>query len=226
MTAGGADALCVECGYDLGGSVPGGVLLKDITYRGSLRGVDAVVLIRPDVIAEGAVAAQGNALHGAFALAAAQFLGQLGAVILGKRLHQAFQNDALGAVHHRLGGVKDLDAVLAQAAFVDGRVVAVAGQTVRLPADHGIKDTAVAVRDHLLERRAAVRFAGDVPVDVLFADGHAVGAGIGFAVMTLALDALLGLAAAAGIAVVSHQAQGTGRGFFAGHGKNSFHCAR
>ena len=50
-----------------------------------------------------------------------------------------------------------------------------------------------------------------------------MGAGVGLTVPALALDALLGLAAAARVAVVSHQARRFGRrSFFAGHDNTSF----
>lgn len=98
-----------------------------------------------------------------------------------------------------------LTPVFAQAVFVDGAVVAIAGEAVGFPADDSIEKVPVAVGDHLLEGRAVICLAGDVPVDVLLCDGHAVSAGIGFAIVALTLDALLCLAGAAGIAIVGHE---------------------
>lgn len=218
VAARGADPVGVEVGNDIGGGEPGGVLLEDVAHGGGLLRVDAVVLVRPNIVAEAAITAQRNALHGAFALATAQLLGELGAVILGKGFHQAFQNDPLGTVHNGLRCIQDLDAVFAQTVFIDGTIIAVAGKTVGLPADDGIKGMVVTVRDHLLEGGTIVCFAGDVPVDVFLCDGEAVAAGVGLAVVALPLDALLVLAAAAGITVIGNQThRGAGCGFFAGH---------
>ena len=65
----------------------------------------------------------------------------------------------------------------------------------------------VAVGNHLLERRAAVALAGNVAVDILMDDLVAVGFGVGFTVPALALNALLGLLAAVGVAIVRYQPQ-------------------
>lgn len=223
VAARGTDPVGVEVGNDIGGGEPGGVLLEDVAHGGGLLRVDAVVLVRPDIVAEAAITAQGNALHGAFALATAQLLGELGAVILGKRFHQAFQNDPLGTVHNGLRCIQDLDTVFAQTVFIDGTVVAVAGKAVGLPANDGIEGMAVTVRDHLLEGRTIVCFAGDMPVDVFLCDGEAVAAGVGLAVVALPLNALLVLAAATGITVIGHQThRSAGCGFFAGMRSHSF----
>ena len=105
VTAGSAYLAGVEVSHDLSGGVPGGVLLEDIADSGSLLLIDAVMLICADVIAEGTVAAQGDALHSTFALAAAKLLGQLGTIVFCEGLHQAFQNNALGAIYDGLGGI-------------------------------------------------------------------------------------------------------------------------
>ena len=156
-------------------------------------------------------------------ITAAGFFGQLGAVILSQSFHQALNDDALGTGDVALGGIEDLHTVVPELFLIDGAVVAVAGQTVGFPADHGVKGVRRTVGHQLLEGGAVIGFAADVAVYILAQDGHAVGAGVGLTVPALALDALLGLAAAAGVAVVSHQARCIGcGGFFAGHDNTSF----
>lgn len=163
----GAVAAGGQFPHNVSGGSPGGVLLKDVPHGGGLLLVDAVVLVRPDVVAKAAVAAQGNALERAFPLTAAEFLRQLGGVILGQGFHQTLNDNTLWAVYHRLGGIQNLDPVLPQAGLVDDGVVAAAGEAVCFPADHSVEEVTVAVGDHLLERRAAVALAGNVAVDIL-----------------------------------------------------------
>lgn len=207
IASAGAVAAGGQFPHDVGGGSPGGVLLKDVPHGGGLLLVDAVVLVRPDVVAKAAVAAQGNALECTLPLAAAEFLRQFGGVILGQGFHQALNDNTLWAVYHRFGGIQNLDPVPPQAGLVDDGVVAAAGEAVCFPADHSVEEVAVAVGDHLLERRAAVALAGNVAVDILMDDLVAVGFGVGLTVPALTLNALLGLLAAVGVAIVCHQAQ-------------------
>ena len=219
----GAQAHGVQALHDGGRGQPGGVLLKDIPDCLGTCGLDDVVFAGVHGEAQRAGAAQGFAFKGGFPHTAAGFFGQLGAVILSQSFHQALNDDALGTGDVALGGIEDLHTVVPELFLIDGAVVAVAGQTVGFPADHGVKDVRGAVGHQLLEGGAVIGFAADVAVYILAQDGHAVGAGVGLAVPALALDALLGLAAAARVAVVSHQARCIGcSGFFAGHDNTSF----
>ena len=153
------------------------------------------------------VSEAGASVYSASPLAAAEFLRPLGGVILGQGFHQALNDNTLWAVYHRLGGIQNLDPVLPQAGLVDDGVVAAAGEAVCFPADHSVEEVTVAVGDHLLERRAAVTLAGNVAVDILMDDLVAVGFGVGLTVPALAINALLGLLSAVGVAIVRHQPQ-------------------
>ena len=219
----GAQAHGVQALHDGGRGQPGGVLLKDIPDCLGTCGLDDVVFVGVHGEAQRAGAAQGFAFKGGFPHTAAGFFGQLGAVILSQSFHQALNDDALGTGDVALGGIEDLHTVVPELFLIDGAVVAVAGQAVGFPADHGVKGVLCAVGHQLLEGGAVIGFAADVAVYILAQDGHAVGAGVGLTVPALALDALLGLAAAARVAVVSHQARRFGRrSFFAGHDNTSF----
>ena len=219
----GAQAHGVQTLHDGGGGQPGGVLLEDIPDGLGTFGLNDIVLVGVHGEAQRAGAAQGLALEGRFPHATAGFFGQLGAVILSQSFHQALNDDALGTGDVALGGIEDLHTVVPELFLIDGAVVAVAGQAVGFPADHGVKGVRRTVGHQLLEGRAVIGFAADMAVYILAQDGHAVGAGVGLTVPTLALDALLGLTAAARVAVVSHQARRFGRrSFFAGHDNTSF----
>ena len=219
----GAQAHGVQALHDGGRGQPGGVLLKDIPDCLGTCGLDDVVFVGVHGEAQRAGAAQGFAFKGGFPHTAAGFFGQLGAVILSQSFHQALDDDALSPGDVALSGIEDLHAVVPELFLIHGAVVAVAGQTVGFPADHGVKGVRRTVGHQLLEGGAVIGFAADVAVYILAQDGHAVGAGVGLTVPALALDALLGLAAAARVAVVSHQARRFGRrSFFAGHDNTSF----
>ena len=201
----GAQAHGVQTLHDGGGGQPGGVLLKDIPDCLGTCGLDDVVLVGVHGEAQRAGAAQGLALEGRFPHATAGFFGQLGAVVLGQGFHQALNDDALGTGDVALGGIEDLHTVVPELFLIDGAVVAVAGQAVGFPADHGVKGVRRTVGHQLLEGRAVIGFAADMAVYILAQDGHAVGAGAGLAVPTLALDALLGLLGTAAVTVVGNQ---------------------
>lgn len=76
-----------------------------------------------------------------------------------------------------------------------------------MTADHIVEHPFSGIGDHLLKLRAVVRLARDMPVNIFMQNDHAVDTGVGLAVPALALNRLLRLMAAAGVAIVCHKTQ-------------------
>ena len=91
--------------------------------------------------------------------------------------------------------------------LVPGTVVAIPGKAVELPDNDDIKDSALAVLNHLLELRSVVRFCRNGTVDVVLHHREAVLLGIGSAFPNLTFDGFFSLAVSE-IASVDHGGHG------------------
>lgn len=187
-------------------ALPGGVMLKDKAHSGGCFFINNKALVFIGGQAKSAAAANSLAFQRAFPHAAAHLLRQLGGVILGKRLHQALDDDTLRTFHVAFGSVHDLYPIIPQLLFINSAVIAVPGKAVDFPADNGIKCAFAAVLDHLLEGGTVIGLAGNMAVDILMKDGHPVKFGESFTVTALPFDALFRLAAAARITIVGDEA--------------------
>ena len=99
-------------------------------------------------------------------------------------------------------GITNLHAALAQLIFIVQCIPAVAGDAVVFPGDEGIEPMQLGIFHHQLEGRAIIIAAGKVTVYVLFDNDITVGFGVCHTIPALSLNALLGLTAAWGVAVV------------------------
>ena len=190
---------------DSRGRSPGGVLLKDIPHGGSPGRVDDILLVLVHGKAKGAGTANSLALQGAFPHTAPHLLGQFGGVVFGKGFHQALYNDTAGTFNVGFCSIEQLHAVVAELLFIDDAVIPGAGNAVCFPADHIVEHPFPGIGNHLLELRAVVRLAGDMPVNVFVQNDHAVDTGVGLAVPALTLNGLLRLMTAAAVAVVGNK---------------------
>ena len=111
-------------------------------------------------------------------------------------LKHRFEQHAFGTVGDILLRGNDLYAVLFENVLIVGGVVAVAGEPVQLPDEHGVEQFVIAVFDHPLEFGTVVRLCGERAVDVCTEYGNAVPFGKFHALADLTFDALLSLVVA------------------------------
>ncbi len=155
-----------------------------------------------DAQTKGRNAAKSTAFVGTFGHAAADLLGKFRRIVFGKTVHQGFHEDALRSMGNIHLCIADLHAALAQLIFIVQCIPAVTGDAVVFPGDEGIEPMQLGIFHHQLEGRALIIAAGKVTVYVLFDNDIPVGFGVCHTIPALSLDALLGLTAAWGVAVV------------------------
>ena len=126
-------------------------------------------------------------------LSALYLLGQLSGVIFGVALQHGFKDDTLRPVGDILLDGYDLHAVLFEDVFIVGGIVAIAGEPIQLPDEHGIEQFAIAVFDHPLEFGTVVRLCGERAVDICTEHDNAVSLGKLHAFADLTFNALLSL---------------------------------
>lgn len=124
---------------------------------------------------------------------APDFFGEIDRIVLCPALQHRFKQHALGAVGDVLLRRNDLYAVLFENILVVGGVVAIAGEAVELPNEHGIEQPAIAVFDHALKVGAVVRLGRERTIDVCTEHGNAVAFGKFHTLSDLPLDAFLSL---------------------------------
>ena len=199
----GFDLLAVEIGNDLGDGLAAGVQLENLPHRvGSLR-VDMKPPLLVHIVAEAGIATVGQALFRVDVHTPADFLGQLRRVVFGHTLQHALHQNPAGIVADVLPRGDHPDAVLFQLGLIDGAVVAVASETVQLIDKDGLKGVSVAVGDHALEVRAAVRRAALRPINVFADHRMSVVLCVVIAGLKLSLNGLFRLTVA-GIAGIDH----------------------
>ena len=129
-----------------------------------------------------------NALESVLGHTTHDLFGQVSRVIFGVAFQHRFQNNALRASRNDFRCRYQFHAVPLQLGLVPGTVVAVPGKTIQLPDNDDIKDSTLAVFDHLLELRAIIRFCRDGTVNVVFDHREAILFRIGGALPNLTFD--------------------------------------
>ena len=150
--------------------------------------MDGKAAIRPLAVPERDGAGVHLALLGVVFHAPANILGEGCAVIFSRPLQHGFQQNPLRAVRDGLLCIEDPYPGLFQPELVCGRIVAVPGKAVDLPADH-ISPVAVSgILQHLLELGAVIGSARQMPIGVDLHHPEVVLPGKNLAVRHLLLD--------------------------------------
>ena len=147
-----------------------------------------------DHVAERNRAAIINTLESVLGHTTHDLFGQVSRIILGISFQNGFQNDTLRASRNDFRSRYQLHTIAFQLGLVPCAVVAVPGKAVELPDNDDIKDSALAVFDHLLKLRAVVRFGRDSTVNVVLHHREAVLLRIGGAFPDLTFDGFFSLA--------------------------------
>ncbi len=121
-------------------------------------------------------------------------LGQLGGVIFGHAFQHALHQNAACVIADVFSCGNYTDAILFQLCLVDGAVIAVSGETVKLINQNALKCVLVAVGNHALELGPAVCGAALRTVNVFANHNMPIGPGVVIAGLKLPFDGLLGLA--------------------------------
>ena len=148
------------------------------------------------IVAKTRIAPIAQTLFGVDVHAPPYLLGQLRRVVFGHAFQHALHQNAAGVVADIFPGGDYPDTVLFQFGLVDGAVIAVPGEAVKLVDKNALEDVFVAVGDHTLELGPAVRRAALRPVDVFANHDMSIVLGELVAGLKLALDGLLRLAVA------------------------------
>lgn len=183
----GPEPHLIQTPGDLGLSDAGVILLEDpADDRSRVRicleaavGADAIT-IHPGAVG---LAGAGVVLH-----AAADILGQVRRVVLGRAFQHGLEQDPFRAFWDVLLRIEHGDAGGLQAGLVRGGVVSVTGKTVDLPRDHVLEAAALRVADHPLELRTLIRLAGECVIGILSDDLEALPLRILPALSELLLD--------------------------------------
>ena len=202
----GTEPGSVQLLHDGSAAFSGRIVLKDESNGRGVFLVDNKSLVFIRSKPQGAAGIDGSSFQCGFPHTTPHLLSQFCGIVFGQGFHQTFQNNALGPFHRAFGCIKNANSVIPQFLFVDRAIIAIAGEAVGFPADHEIEQMLAAICDHLLKSQPGFNTtARNVPVNVFMHDCQAMLPGVGFAVPALALDALLGLTAAAAVTVVGNQ---------------------
>ena len=166
-----------------------------------------------DHVTERNCAAIINTLESILGHAAHDLFRQVSRVIFGVAFQHRFQNDALRASRNDFRRRHQFHAVPFQLGLVPCTVVAIPGKAVELPDNDDIKDSPLAVLDHLLELRAVIGLGGDGTVNVMLDHREAVLLRIGGAFPDLTFNGFFALVVA-GIASVDHGGHGKHLSFY------------
>ena len=129
------------------------------------------MLLLVDPIPERSPASGALALQSALVHSPLDFLSELCRVVFREAFHKALEDNALGPVRYRFGGIKDLDSVPLELSLINGAVVFVPGKAVCLINDYRLELLALGVRDEPLELRSLVRPPRDMAVAVRVDNG-------------------------------------------------------
>ena len=163
-------------------------LSEDLPHDLGVCFMDCKAAIRPLAVPERDGAGVHLALLGVVFHAPANILGEGCAVIFSRPLQHGFQQNPLRAVRDGLLCIEDPHPGLLQPELVCGRIVAVPGKTVDLPADH-ISPVAVSgILQHLLELGAVIGSARQMPIGVDLHHPEVILPGKNLAVRHLLLD--------------------------------------
>ena len=203
LALGGLDLLCVEIFCDFSDRLSAGVHLENLPDNSSALWVNMEAAFLVHIVAKARIAPIAQTLFSVDVHAPPYLLGQLRRVVFGHALQHALHQNAAGVVADVLPCGDHPNTVLFQLGLVDGAVIAVPGEAVKLIDQHTLKNVLVAVGNHALELGPAVRRAALRPVDVFANHDMSVVLGELVAGLKLALDGLFCLAVA-GIAGVNH----------------------
>ena len=202
LALGGFDLFRIEILCDFSDGFPAGVHLKNLPNNsGPIRvNMEAAFLVH--IVAKAGVAPVAQTLFGVNIHAPPYLLGQLRRIVFGHALQHALHQNAAGVVADVLPCGDHPNAVLFQLGLVNGAVVAVPSEAVKLIDKDALKNVLVAVGNHALELGPAVRCTALSPLDVFADYDMSVVLGELIAGLKLVLNRLLRLAVA-GIAGVN-----------------------
>lgn len=169
----------------------GGILPEDVLHNGCLYGVQNDVSVSVEGITVWKYTPGVGSAAAGHTETAFDVLAEVAAVVFRHALQKAGNDDAGGVV---LGGGRFVDgfhgdAVFGELIFIDCEVIAVPGEAVELPDDHGPELSAGGIGDHALEILPVLGLgAAAGAVDVLTDDLIAFPVGIGNTVFDLSLN--------------------------------------
>ena len=150
------------------------VLLERFQHKRRGERVNVELPLRIQRIAKGSTTTVAAAFQDVLSLSTHDLLGKVGGVVFRITFQNRFQNNALRASRNDFRCRYQFHAVSLQLGLVPGTVIAVPGKTVQLPDNDDIKDSTLAVFDHLLELRAVIGLGGDGTVNVMLHHREAV----------------------------------------------------
>lgn len=167
---------------------PSRSLSEDLPHHLGVRLVDGKAAIWPLAVPERDGAGIYLTLLGVVFHAPANILSEGCAVIFSRPLQHGFQQNPLRAVRDGLLCIEDPHPGLLQPELVCGRVVAVPGKAVNLPADHISPVAMGGILQHLLELGAVIGSSRQMPIGVDLHNSEIILPGKNLAVRHLLLD--------------------------------------
>ena len=196
LALGGLDLFRVKVFCNFSDRLSAGVHLENLPNNSGPIRINVKTAFLVHIVAKARIAPVAQTLFGVNIHAPSYLLGQLRRIIFSHAFQHALHQNAAGIVTDIFPGGDHPDAVLFQLGLVDGAVIAVPGEAVKLVDKHALEDVFVAVGNHTLELGPAVRCTALRPVDVLTNHNMSVVLGKLVAGLKLALDGLFRLAVA------------------------------
>ncbi len=186
----GAKAARVEGGDDLSIAVAAQIHLEDHAHGFGFDGIEDVVLVLVDVVAERGRSARVLALERVLCESFHGLPREVQAIVLVHADDDGLEDDGFGRVVKIFEHGDDGDAAQIELPLVDGVVVAIAGKAVELVDDHVVAGVLRDFAHHLLKGRAVVHGAGDGTVGVCLDQLDVVCLTVGADGAELCVDAL------------------------------------
>ena len=196
LSPGGLDLFRVKIFRDFSDGFSAGVHLENLPDNGSALRVDMEAAFLVHIVPKARIAPIAQTLFSVDVHTPSYLLGQLRRVVFGHALQHTLHQNTAGVVTDIFPGGDYPDIVLFQPGLVDGAVVTVPGEAVKLIDKYALKNVFVAVGNHALKLGPAVRRAALRPVDVFANHDMSVVLGELVAGLKLALNGLLRLAVA------------------------------